>query len=144
MRSPKSTDCQAGISISSTITCSAMPASPPRCSMGSRVCGACGRPRPRCHQLQNLNRDYDAAIRRLHDHGVMVNGRFVFGMDSDDPDVFERTVDWAISQGIETATFHILTPYPGTARPRSARSATRCGTSRMRAAGRNSSRFGIS
>jgi len=66
-------------------------------------------------KLQNLNRDYDAAIRRLHEHGVMVNGSFVFGMDGDDPDVFERTVDWAISQGIETATFHILTPYPGTA-----------------------------
>ena len=29
--------------------------------------------------------------------------------------VFERTVEWAIAQGIETATFHILTPYPGTA-----------------------------
>ena len=29
--------------------------------------------------------------------------------------MFERTVEWAIEQGIETATFHILTPYPGTA-----------------------------
>jgi len=29
--------------------------------------------------------------------------------------VFERTVEWAIDQGIETATFHIMTPYPGTA-----------------------------
>jgi radical SAM superfamily enzyme YgiQ (UPF0313 family) len=36
-------------------------------------------------------------------------------MDDDDEDVFKRTVDWAISQGIETSTFHILTPYPGTA-----------------------------
>jgi radical SAM superfamily enzyme YgiQ (UPF0313 family) len=47
--------------------------------------------------------------------GVMVNGSFVFGMDGDGPDVFDRTVSWAISQGIETATFHILTPYPDTA-----------------------------
>jgi radical SAM superfamily enzyme YgiQ (UPF0313 family) len=45
----------------------------------------------------------------------MVNASFVFGMDGDDERVFERTVEWAISQGIETATFHILTPYPGTA-----------------------------
>ncbi len=66
-------------------------------------------------KLQNLHRDYDAAIRRLHDHNVMVNGSFVFGMDGDDGSVFDRTVDWAIAQGIETATFHILTPYPGTA-----------------------------
>jgi radical SAM superfamily enzyme YgiQ (UPF0313 family) len=52
---------------------------------------------------------------RLHDLGVMVNASFVFGMDEDDESVFERTVEWAVSQGIETATFHILTPYPGTA-----------------------------
>src|ERR1044071_5862087 len=57
------------------------------------------------HKYQNLDRDYTAAIRRLHDLGVMVNGSFVFGMDGDDPSVFERTVEWAVSQGIETATF---------------------------------------
>jgi radical SAM superfamily enzyme YgiQ (UPF0313 family) len=64
--------------------------------------------------MQNIGYDYDAAVRRLHDLGVMVNGSFVFGMDEDDESVFARTVDWAISQGIETATFHILTPYPST------------------------------
>jgi radical SAM superfamily enzyme YgiQ (UPF0313 family) len=66
-------------------------------------------------KFQNLKRDYSAAIRRLHDLGIMINGSFVFGMDGDDASVFERTVEWAIEQGIETATFHILTPYPGTA-----------------------------
>jgi radical SAM superfamily enzyme YgiQ (UPF0313 family) len=66
-------------------------------------------------KYQNLNRDYNAAIRRLHDVGVMVNGSFVFGMDHDDETVFDRTVNWAIEQGIETATFHIMTPYPDTA-----------------------------
>jgi hypothetical protein len=44
----------------------------------------------------------------------MINGSFVFGMDDDDQEVFRRTVDWAIEQGITTATFHIQTPYPGT------------------------------
>ena len=44
----------------------------------------------------------------------MVNGAFVFGMDDDDPSVFARTVEWAVTRGIETATFHIMTPYPGT------------------------------
>lgn len=67
------------------------------------------------HKYQNLNRDYSTAIRRLHDLGVMVNASFVFGMDGDDESVFDRTVEWAVKQGIETATFHILTPYPGTA-----------------------------
>lgn len=67
------------------------------------------------HKYQNLNRDYSAAIRRLRDWGVMVNASFVFGMDEDDETVFDRTVEWAVTQGLETATFHILTPYPGTA-----------------------------
>jgi hypothetical protein len=66
-------------------------------------------------KYQNLKRDYSAAIRRLHDLGVMINGSFVFGMDADEGSVFARTVEWAIEHGIETATFHILTPYPGTA-----------------------------
>jgi radical SAM superfamily enzyme YgiQ (UPF0313 family) len=66
-------------------------------------------------KYQNIGRDYAAAIRRLRDLGVMVNGSFVFGMDHDGPDVFDRTVEWAVEQGIETATFHILTPYPDTA-----------------------------
>jgi radical SAM superfamily enzyme YgiQ (UPF0313 family) len=63
----------------------------------------------------NLRQEYGRAIRRLHELGVMVNASFCFGMDADDETVFQRTVDWAIEQGIETATFHILTPYPGTA-----------------------------
>jgi radical SAM superfamily enzyme YgiQ (UPF0313 family) len=67
------------------------------------------------HKVQNLNRDYSRAIDKLHSLGVMVNASFVFGMDDDDETVFERTVAWAIENGIETATFHILTPYPGTA-----------------------------
>ena len=66
-------------------------------------------------KFQNLNRSYAGAIERLHDLGVMINGSFVFGMDGDDESAFERTVEWAVSHGIETATFHILTPYPGTA-----------------------------
>ena len=64
---------------------------------------------------QNLGRDFSAAVRRLHDLGVMVNASFVFGFDEDDPSVFDRTIEWAIGQGVETATFHVLTPYPGTA-----------------------------
>ena len=63
------------------------------------------------HQTQT---DAAQAISRLKSLGVMVNASFVFGMDMDDESVFDRTVQWAIEQGVETATFHILTPYPGT------------------------------
>jgi radical SAM superfamily enzyme YgiQ (UPF0313 family) len=66
------------------------------------------------NKRQNLGRDYRAVTERLHQLGIMINGSFVFGMDDDDEDVFQRTVDWAIEHGITTATFHIQTPYPGT------------------------------
>ncbi len=65
-------------------------------------------------KVQNLGRDYDRVVRRLDDLGVLINGSFVFGLDGDGPDVFDRAVDWASSRGITTATFHIATPYPGT------------------------------
>jgi radical SAM superfamily enzyme YgiQ (UPF0313 family) len=66
------------------------------------------------NKRQNLGKDYAAVARRLHGLGIMINGSFVFGMDEDDESVFARTVDWAIANGITTATFHIQTPYPGT------------------------------
>lgn len=69
----------------------------------------------RSNKRQNLGRDYKAVADRLHSLGIMINGSFVFGMDDDRDDVFRRTVDWAIEHGITTATFHIQTPYPGTA-----------------------------
>jgi radical SAM superfamily enzyme YgiQ (UPF0313 family) len=62
----------------------------------------------------NRYRDYRDAVRALHERGVMINASFVLGLDSDDPSVFDATVEWAIEMGLETATFHILTPYPGT------------------------------
>ena len=64
---------------------------------------------------QNLGWSYREVVRRLDSLGIMINGSFVFGLDGDDRDVFRRTVDWAVRTGITTATFHILTPYPGTA-----------------------------
>lgn len=66
------------------------------------------------NKKQNLAKDYAAVARRLSDLGIMINGSFVFGMDDDEDDVFDRTVDWAVRHGITTATFHIQTPYPGT------------------------------
>jgi radical SAM superfamily enzyme YgiQ (UPF0313 family) len=66
------------------------------------------------NKRQNVGKDYEAAIRRLHSLGIMINGSFVFGLDDDDKDVFKRTVDWGVRNGLTTATYHILTPYPGT------------------------------
>ena len=67
------------------------------------------------NKKQNLEKDYIKAVNRLHSLGIMINGSFVFGLDDDDKDVFKRTVDWGVSNGLTTSTYHILTPYPGTA-----------------------------
>lgn len=67
------------------------------------------------NKTQNLRQDYARAIQRLHDLGVAINGSFVFGLDDDREDVFASTVDWAVQMGLTTCTFHIATPYPGTA-----------------------------
>jgi radical SAM superfamily enzyme YgiQ (UPF0313 family) len=58
--------------------------------------------------------DYARRVAILHDHGIQVNGSFVLGFDHDRPDVFEQTVHWIEGARLECATFHILTPYPGT------------------------------
>jgi radical SAM superfamily enzyme YgiQ (UPF0313 family) len=58
--------------------------------------------------------DYARRVAILHDHGIQVNGSFVLGFDDDGPNVFDRTVAWIEENRLECATFHILTPYPGT------------------------------
>src|SRR5438552_1560831 len=50
----------------------------------------------------------------LHDFGIQVNGSFVLGFDHDRKDIFARTAEWVEENRLECATFHILTPYPGT------------------------------
>ena len=58
--------------------------------------------------------DYARRVKLLHDNGIQVNGSFVLGFDHDREDVFETTVQWVEENRLECATFHIMTPYPGT------------------------------
>ena len=58
--------------------------------------------------------DYAQRVDILHRYGIAVNGSFVLGFDHDGPEVFDRTAKWIEDQRLECATFHILTPYPGT------------------------------
>ncbi len=68
----------------------------------------------RHHKPANVAADYAEVCRRFHDAGIMINGSFVFGFDCDESDVFDRTVAFAVEHKILTASFHILTPLPGT------------------------------
>lgn len=62
----------------------------------------------------NRVRQYEALVNAIHSSGIMINASMVFGLDGDDKDTFQRTLDWLIAMRIETLTSHILTPYPGT------------------------------
>ncbi|HEX6245873.1 MAG TPA: radical SAM protein, partial [Polyangiales bacterium] len=58
--------------------------------------------------------DYARRVRLFHDHGIQVNGSFVLGFDNDRRDAFAQLAEWVEDTRLESATFHILTPYPGT------------------------------
>jgi len=63
-----------------------------------------------------LNRapEYEQSIATIHNAGIKILGSFMFGLDNDGPDVFDRTLDFCIENHLECANFYILTPLPGT------------------------------
>jgi radical SAM superfamily enzyme YgiQ (UPF0313 family) len=58
--------------------------------------------------------DLQDFIKRIRDHGIGIQGSFIFGFDHDESDVFERTVEFIQRNRIELPTFSVLTPFPGT------------------------------
>jgi radical SAM superfamily enzyme YgiQ (UPF0313 family) len=66
------------------------------------------------HKKSPRTEEYARRVEIFHRNGIQVNGSFVLGFDDDRPDVFAKTVEWIEQQRLECATFHILTPYPGT------------------------------
>ena len=57
--------------------------------------------------------DYSQAIRNIHQNHMVVIGDFMFGFDTDAPDVFEKTLNTIKELRIDVADFSILTPFPG-------------------------------
>lgn len=53
-------------------------------------------------------------VAQFHRHGIAVQGAFVFGMDHDTPDIFEKTAEMAVEARIDLPRFAVLTPFPGT------------------------------
>jgi len=59
-------------------------------------------------------KDIRESVRAFHDYGIHVHGMFVLGADTDDVETFERTVDFALENKIDTVQLLMLTPCPGT------------------------------
>lgn len=58
--------------------------------------------------------EYLAAIKKIQDHGVTVNGCFIVGNDGDDEGVFEEMRDFIEKSELLETQVTILTPFPGT------------------------------
>ena len=59
--------------------------------------------------------DTAIAIRRLQESGILLHASIVFGFDDDDPSIFDETLEFLQRTRVASATFNVLTPYPGTA-----------------------------
>ena len=58
--------------------------------------------------------DFGRRVCIFHEHGIKVNGSFIVGFDGDRKDTFTTMAHWIEANRLDCATFHILTPYPGT------------------------------
>ncbi len=73
---------------------------------------------PFCNQVNFKKNErlksLEDSLKTLQDEGILVEGSFVFGFDEEDESVFERTYEFVLKIGLPSATYNILTPYPGT------------------------------
>lgn len=66
------------------------------------------------HKDFNNPEKYAENFKKYHDNGITILAGIIFGFDTDDEGVFERTVEFLIKHKIGLANFGILTPLPGT------------------------------
>jgi radical SAM superfamily enzyme YgiQ (UPF0313 family) len=62
----------------------------------------------------NKVEDFRKMIKRVHDHGMTIQGGIIFGFDEDTPDIFKTTIEKVNELEIDVLEINILTPYPGT------------------------------
>ena len=63
----------------------------------------------------NSPESFGRVVEKLHEHGIALQGCFVFGMDEDDTSVFLKTAEFAVAAKIDLPRFAVVTPFPGTA-----------------------------
>lgn len=66
------------------------------------------------HKDFNNPEKYAENFQKYHDNGITILAGIIFGFDTDDESVFERTVEFLVKHKIGLANFGILTPLPGT------------------------------
>jgi radical SAM superfamily enzyme YgiQ (UPF0313 family) len=67
-----------------------------------------------CAKNQNRNRDLQAAVKKLLNFGLEVQGGFIVGFDSDPLSIFKSQINFIQKSGIVTAMVGLLNAPPGT------------------------------
>jgi len=60
------------------------------------------------------DRELREVVRAFHDHGMLVQGFFIFGFDNEDTRIFATAESHIRQMGLETRCSTSSTPYPGT------------------------------
>lgn len=63
----------------------------------------------------NTPEKFVQVVEALHQHGIALQGCFVFGLDNDESDVFLKTAEFAVQARIDLPRFAVVTPFPNTA-----------------------------
>lgn len=58
--------------------------------------------------------NFETYIKNIHDSGISVGAGYVLGFDHDDEATVDKTLEFSMKHPINSISFHILTPYPGT------------------------------
>lgn len=66
------------------------------------------------HKTLKTLKENEDAVKKIQDAGILFHPSFVFGFDDDTKVIFDETLKFLYRNKITTATFNILTPYPGT------------------------------
>ncbi len=61
-----------------------------------------------CHKGQNENRDLVHDVQHIQRSGIQVSGGFIVGFDSDEPNIFQRQIDFIQKSGIVSAMVGLL------------------------------------
>ena len=67
------------------------------------------------HKGFNAPERFAKVVEALHQHGIALQGCFVFGLDHDEPDAFLKTAEFAVQARVDLPRFAIVTPFPNTA-----------------------------
>ncbi len=62
----------------------------------------------------NKVEDFKKTIKRLHKHGMAVQGGIIFGFDQDTLEIFDLTLEKMNEWELDAVEINILTPFPGT------------------------------